>query len=184
MDARWCPCRGGQSDRWRTDGTGHCAPGCIAVYAGYTPGYTPLVSGMRAISMEKLRKIPARAATESTEQPEMTASGADRRGHAEIPALIRSADSPSCAEARWLAGRPPDGGRWRVCVCISANRLLASCSWGGDAACGRATRRYAGDTDPAALARRHISTYPTCTRTIYSIYSAFLFVWSCSTSFQ
>jgi len=26
--------------------------------------------------MEKLRKIPARAATESTEQPEMTASGA------------------------------------------------------------------------------------------------------------
>jgi hypothetical protein len=29
--------------------------------------------------MEKLRKIPARAATESTEQPEMTASGAETR---------------------------------------------------------------------------------------------------------
>jgi hypothetical protein len=26
MDARWCPCRGGQSDRWRTDGTGDRAP--------------------------------------------------------------------------------------------------------------------------------------------------------------
>jgi hypothetical protein len=29
--------------------------------------------------MEKLRKIPARAATESTDQPEMTASGAETR---------------------------------------------------------------------------------------------------------
>jgi hypothetical protein len=29
--------------------------------------------------MEKLRKIPARAATESTEQPKMTASGAETR---------------------------------------------------------------------------------------------------------
>jgi hypothetical protein len=81
------------------------------------------------------------------------------------------------------------GGRWRrVRVCISANRLLASCS-SGEAArlrawhccdsrlsalrLGRATLRYGYGTDPQLLQGDTFPHYPTCTRTIYSIYSAF-----------
>jgi len=91
------------------------------------------------------------------------------------------------------------GGRWRrVRVCISANRLLASCS-SGEAARLRAwhlrlsplgTQAWEGDPalwiryGPAALARRHISTLSNMhTHYLLNLLS-FLFVRSCSTSFQ
>jgi len=91
------------------------------------------------------------------------------------------------------------GGRWRrVRVCISANRLLASCS-SGEAARLRAwhlrlsplgTQAWEGDPalwiryGPATLARRHISTLSNMhTHYLLNLLS-FLFVRSCSTSFQ
>jgi hypothetical protein len=130
--------------------------------------------------MEKLRKIPARAATESTEQPKMTASGAEtrsdgmsdgyRHSHYGLPTrhVVLRQGGLRASLPTVVAG---------VCVCVHFGKQIAGVLLLGrrrGLALGRATPRY-GDTvtDPAALARRHISTYPTCTRTTYSIYSAF-----------
>ena len=105
--------------------------------------------------------------------------------------------------ARWLAGRPPDGGRWRSCACVHFGKQIAGVLLlgGGGAASGlrawhccdsrlsalrlgRATLRYGYGTDPAALARRHISTLSNMhTHYLLNLLS-FLFVRSCSTSFQ
>jgi len=174
MVDRWCPCRGGQSDRWRTDGTGGTVHrGCIAVYAGYTPGYTPLVSGMRAISMEKLRRIPARAATESTEQPEMTASGAETRSD-----RLGQTDTGTHSVCRGLAIVLRQGGLRAglptvvagVCVCAFRQTDYWRPAPGEATRLGRATRAMRairtpqllqGDTFPHIQHARALSTQST-----------------------
>jgi hypothetical protein len=91
--------------------------------------------------------------------------------------------------ARWLAGRPPDGGRWRSCACVHFGKQIAGVLLlgGGGAASGLAlatlASRHSGlggrpcamDTvrTPQLLQGDTFPHYPTCTRTIYSIYSAF-----------